>query len=478
MLIYGYFIEILIFFCWYKLIIKKEIKQKKVLFRTFKLLVAHKKLIMKSALSLVHYSEEGKEKLKYIQNHIQTLVFALLWVIGYAILIPIFLPLLFQKVNNGIWGYLLYSIFLVALLIGKLKDETQNTIKILINYIWNVILPIEDKPGIINSYVEEINEVRLDKKQKFVLVSGVVLAVGISVGGYQFNEIIQENTLLKYISIVILLIMLGYEYMRKKKEKTDIEKSGIEFTSYDYYSIEESVRKMCRKLRIENLKCGIWEYNGINAEANIDKNGTPEINISTGFICTLMNLSKEGTNINHIFEVTVAHELAHIHYNDYKNVTKRLKVSCLLCLINMLVMMISLLLLKYSKIFMCIVLVLMIFELIFGKIMCDIRYWKQIAELKADRLGVSLCECGKDAFIEFWGRKEALENENKKIEYIDNSNVLYKFYKRYIENEAHPSIERRLELVKNRIEWNWWEYFEHVLIIHKWRISGRGWNGR
>lgn len=27
-------------------------------------------------------------------------------------------------------------------------------------------------------------------------------------------------------------------------------------------------------------------------------------------------------------------------------------------------------------------------------------------------------------------------------------------------------------------KWHWWEYFEHVLTIIRWRMTNKGWNGK
>ena len=116
-------------------------------------------------------------------------------------------------------------------------------------------------------------------------------------------------------------------------------------------------------------------------------------------------------------------------------------------------------------------------ELLIGNVMCDKRYWKQIAELKADRLAVKSFAGGTKAFVDFWGREEKIMKDQNKSKELDESNFLYRYYKRYIEEEAHPAIKRRVYLVLNRETWKWWEYVEHALIIRKWRWLKQGWNG-
>ena len=73
-------------------------------------------------------------------------------------------------------------------------------------------------------------------------------------------------------------------------------------------------------------------------------------------------------------------------------------------------------------------------------------------------------------FVEFW--KGYLKNQNK-----EETNIIDQFYRRYIKVEGHPSMEYRMKLIEKREKWSWWEYFEHALVIMKWRITNKGWNG-
>jgi hypothetical protein len=56
--------------------------------------------------------------------------------------------------------------------------------------------------------------------------------------------------------------------------------------------------------------------------------------------------------------------------------------------------------------------------------------------------------------------------------------MFYQYYKRYIENEAHPSMYRRMKILEIREKWMFWEYFEHAIVIRKWKLTNKGWNGK
>ena len=123
-----------------------------------------------------------------------------------------------------------------------------------------------------------------------------------------------------------------------------------------------------------------------------------------------------------------------------------------------------------SPIFLIVMLLIMGIEGIFAKVICDARFWKQIAELRADRIAIDVCNSNKMKFVEFW--KEYIEKQSK-----NETNIIDQFYRRYIRVEGHPAMERRMELIEKREKWHWWEYFEHALVIMKWRVTNRGWNG-
>ena len=153
MIVWSLIIEVLIIICWYKLIIKKEVFQRKIIRRSLKLFMLHKKIILYSMLSLVEYSDEGKEKILYIKKHIYNILSQFIILSIYIILEPFILTVLFINVKLGFLAFIIYSFFGLALLINKLKEKTQLIITYLISYIDNVLLPIESNPDIIFNYV-------------------------------------------------------------------------------------------------------------------------------------------------------------------------------------------------------------------------------------------------------------------------------------------------------------------------------------
>ena len=126
----------------------------------------------------------------------------------------------------------------------------------------------------------------------------------------------------------------------------------------------------------------------------------------------------------------------------------------------------------------CIVMFFSFFTVsLLGNVMCDIRYWNQIAELRADRLAVEKYKCDKMSCVTFWKEDSKNHNQNNNNDNNENSNIIVKIYRNYVKISGHPSMERRMYLIEKRDRWHWWEYLEHALIVLKWRITNKGWNG-
>lgn len=260
------------------------------------------------------------------------------------------------------------------------------------------------------------------------------------------------------------------------KEKNNQE---ICFESLEFFLIEEKIEKICSDSGICNVKFTVNTDNIINAYAQKDEDDKYQIVIYQGLLEAFRDVNKKhGGCIEEMFLVTIGHELGHVYYDDIKKYNKRVKYANIISLSIRFCALGCMVLIKFSMAFLLLSMLLMFLNWFVGDIMCDLRYWKQIAELKADRFAIEKIENGREAFIAFWGNEEKIASENKKIKDLETSNLLYKYYKRYVENEAHPSIERRIYLVRNRGKWKWWEYIEHAILIRKWIFTRKGWNGR
>jgi len=478
MLVLGICVEIFICSTWYLLILRKEINERKIIKRIILLIGSYKKIILLSFLGLIRYDEsyEWHVSSSNLKSHIGNMIFTSLFVLGYIVLIPILLPVMFYNIENSAIKYILYLCGLIAVLLIKIKEETQNIIISLNSCIKNVLIPLEKSPNLINDHIREIKK---DKKYIVIFICFLIAASIMFVIISKIDVLLRKNTVFTYLIFVIICLFLIIDYVKCRTKKAEkIKDRKIEF-DISYSQIEMKILQMCHKLNIECAKFEVCKDKTIvNAEASYDSNGCPVIKVTFGFLHALGELSKAGDSIDEMFQVVVAHELAHIYYGDFKDVCRRIRITCLIVsLVYVLIFTLSYLFIS-NVLFLIIVMLLMIINLILGNVMCDKRYWKQIAELKADRLGVSLCDGNKEAFKNFWDKTNLIKKEENTIDNLNKSNKIYQYYKRYVENEDHPCIERRLYLINTRKQWEWWEYFEHAIIIRLWRITKKGWNGR
>lgn len=328
----------------------------------------------------------------------------------------------------------------------------------------NVMINLEYNPELLSFENFQKPVIKWNVKKVLIILISLFTIITCIVLIEQFKD----SRVFQAIAVVgfVFLIILESDIMKTKNNIHIVD--GIYVESYILDSVKEDIENMCMQLGIKTLKCKITSIEEIYAESKIDDQGIPQINISNGFITEIY-----GNNARDILLITIAHELGHIYYNDFENISKRVKFSnyvwIILMIFNILGLMLGLMIMN-SLIFIMIILLIMCIENVLGKVMCDERFWKQIAEIRADRLAINVCNSNKMVFVDFW--KRYLEKQSKK-----ETNIIDNFYRKYIKIESHPSMEYRMELIEKREKWYWWEYLEHALVIMKWRITNRGWNG-
>ena len=381
---------------------------------------------------------------------------------GYFILGPIFLKCFINYENRSILGNLFYIVLLCGLIFSQLKEDTQKTIEIINAYTQNVMIPLEKKPELLSFGDVQKPVIVWNVKKLLIILMGLLAMITCIALLEQFKD----SKVFQVIAVLTLVFVLIRESsIISSKNNIDVGK-GIYIEGYILDSVKEDIENMCVQLGIKSLECKIIATGERYAESKISEQGIPQIDISNGFI-TQIYRNKAARDI---LLMTIAHELGHIYYNDFTNISKRVRISNFVCLILMVLNMLGLIATMITPIFLIIALLFMGIETVFGKVMCDARFWKQIAELRADRLAINVCKNDKMLFVEFW--KGYLKNQNK-----EETNIIDQFYRRYIKVEGHPSMEYRMKLIEKREKWSWWEYFEHALVIMKWRITNKGWNG-
>jgi hypothetical protein len=484
MILYGYLIELLVLFLWHKLIIKKEIiaengRDDKILRRTIKLLIRYKDTIKNNILLRVKYKQGKEEEITRIKQYVMNLICIYVWIGCFTILEPAILVIFFRGKKT------IFIFFTAYIYFSQLMIQTQNYTNTTGSYLNKVLIPLEKRPQIVEPERDEIINSQWNKKIEVIVVGIIGIAIGVLTiwveGHRAYNKIF--NVILFFLAILFLLIDYFKRGYIKRRLKKGISKKDVVFINAEYNMIEEDVKNICNILRIDNVNFKIIEENYVNAFSGLNADGIWEVSVTSQFITILRKmLEKENTDekrdeVKRIFLVTVGHELGHVFYKDPVSIKKRVGIAFLISLVILgtaiLMFVIG------GKLFVCTVIgiILLFFNWIFGDIMCDIRYWEQISEFKADRIAVEYVHNGIQAFESFWLTEDNIQKEEKSTQNIGRENLIYKFYKRNIEIEGHPSKNRRRKLIEKRGTWKWWEYFEHALVIRKWRLLGLGWNG-
>lgn len=462
MFFWGYLVQFIIIFVWYKFILVKELKCKNIVRRSIHILFNQRKNVIFSFLGWGNISEEREKAMRSIKKHLSEMFMETYLLMGYFILGPIILKCFVDYENRSILGNLFYIVLLCGLIFSRLKEDTQKTIEIINAYTQNVMIPLEKKPELLSFGDVQKPVIEWNVKKVLIILMGLLAMITCIALLEQFKD----SKVFQVIAVLALVfVMIRKPSIISSKNNIDVGE-GIYIEGYILDSVKEDIENMCVQLGIKSLECKIIATEERYAESKIGEQGIPQIDISNGFI-TQIYRNKAARDI---LLMTIAHELGHIYYNDFTNISKRVRISNFVCLILMILNMLGLIATMNTPIFLIIALLFMGIETVFGKVMCDARFWKQIAELRADRLAINVCKNDKMIFVEFW--KGYLKNQNK-----EETNIIDQFYRRYIKVEDHPSMEYRMKLIEKREKWSWWEYFEHALVIMKWRITNKGWNG-
>lgn len=462
MVFFGYLVQFIIIFVWYKFILVKELKCKNIVRRSIRILFNQRKNVIFAFLGWGNISEEREKAMCSIKKHLSKMFMETYLLMGYFVLGPIVLKCFINYENRSILGNLFYIVLLCGLIFSRLKEDTQKTIEIINAYTQNVMMPLEKKPELLS--VGDVQKPVIEWNAKKILI--ILMGLLAMITCIALLEQFKDSKVFQVIAVLTLVFVMIRESSIISSPKNIDVSEGIYIEGYILDSVKEDIENMCVQLGIKSLKCKIIATEERYAESKISEQGIPQIDISNGFITQIY----ENNAARDILLITIAHELGHIYYNDFTNISKRVRISNFVCLMLMILNMLGLIATMIAPVFLIITLLFMGIETVFGKVMCDARFWKQIAELRADRLAINVCKSNKMIFVEFW--KGYLKNQSK-----EETNIIDQFYRRYIKVEGHPSMEYRMKLIEKRERWSWWEYFEHALVIMKWRITNKGWNG-
>lgn len=281
------------------------------------------------------------------------------------------------------------------------------------------------------------------------------------------------------VSILILYFIFRFldeevrEYYRQKRSYRRYLKAldEIRIWTADEKSKEEieswldEILYMCGLLRIWEIKIGIDDLHTKKVVSICMDTQMPVIIIGRD---VFQKSQRYEARIHHdMIKLLFAHELVHIHYQD----TKWMKKVCGWALFYIGV---SLAAIYYaarlqSTVFYWIAVLLCLCYLLFHRV-TDERYWKQVMEFRADRIGMAVSGTSPDILEK--ALQCTTEGDNGE-ENQEKKGVLHKIYKKNV--VIHPDYRRRVKEAQRNRPWGIGEYFRYLWLISRNVMLGKGW---
>lgn len=230
---------------------------------------------------------------------------------------------------------------------------------------------------------------------------------------------------------------------------------------------KDDIFQMCEHLHIKSVHIQINNSAKDIAEVTRQKDGVSYVQISKYYFED-MNQYFDVYLFKKVIMFIIGHELAHIYFHDRskcRTVIIRIAIfmGYMLCLRET-----AILLYKCNlngSIFYLIwaLLVISIFVFIVS-IIIDARYWRQIKELRADRVGMEASGTLPNVFNAYASYCQYLNGNLG-----EKGNPIYFYYEQYVEIKGHPSLETRSKELHRNKKWNITEHIRYCWII-RWKL--------
>lgn len=412
-----------------------------------------------------------RQKKKY-ENFVNDIIFLGFALIIYAITCSLFLGVvLFFKPKYVITFSLFIFAIEVYVFCAICRKFIQSVIKRLDDF--NLFL-FHFRGKLINENSKDINA---STRSYNTVVTWIALVLSIVIV-FSFLKLLKKNDIewrnifnIDYIHnpamMVALLCIIGVFMALMHYRNT---KSGKkEFTcDIKLAPLENDIEEICKKLHIKNVEIKVVDdIVKETVSSTLEKFEVPQICIDGDFLDDLKSTYKSEI-FNNIILFILGHELSHISSKDSLN-KGRYKFILFLFIGNILFFLalreinLALYNIINTQLFLAIVNMIMatiIFciDSFFYKTWSDERYWKQVYELRADRIGLQISNVSVDIF------KELMFYSQTRIVTEDDFHPLYKTRIREIEK-----YNRIKWGIKDQLRYTW--KFTWNLKIHKeWRL--------
>ena len=305
------------------------------------------------------------------------------------------------------------------------------------------------------------------------------------------TEILSDTTFNKkeilaffVLGVVTLLGAISLKKEEREKSKNEVlrKKSSMNLGKEKNSIIidtklsqwKDDIYHMCEDLHIKSAHVYINDSVQGIAEATREKRGVSIVTISKYYF-TDMNQYFDRYMFKKVIMFIIGHELVHIHFNDRSKM--RTAVIRTAIVVGAMIFLFGIAMLLYvcnlmQSVFSLAWAVSGIYIMVFvASVMVDFRYWGQIKELRADRVGMEVSNTSPNVFDAF----ASYCQYNLSGDSDEKSNIVYFFYKQYVKVEEHPSLKRRsIELHRNK-KWGITEHIRYCWMI-RWKLWGHhGW---
>ena len=286
---------------------------------------------------------------------------------------------------------------------------------------------------------------------------------------HNMNEknILNTNIIQNPALLVVLICLIGtfLVLLYFREIKSIVKKSEVVFDT-KLVPWENDIKDICSKLHIRNIEIKVVDDVKVTVYSILKKYEIPQIYIGSYYLNDLRDYY-EGEIFYYMILFILGHEFSHISSKDSLN---RERFEYLLSLL--IGFIISLLVFKeinlrvysvtrgglFFTIINCVMIVLLLFTyIIFYKTWSDERYWKQVYELRADRIGFQMSNILIDIFKELM-----LNSQNS--ETIDDFHPLYTT--RISELEKYKNVKWG---IKDQLRYTW-KFAWNLRIHKKWRL--------
>lgn len=281
-----------------------------------------------------------------------------------------------------------------------------------------------------------------------------------------------------YFSILDLKERLTHKrtnrYVNRKKSIKSLE---IDIDD-ELKAYEITFRSLCGKAGVYRCRFLFDD----SAEKDIysfqEKSEPPCIVLTRGFIEGLKRDIPKSEMREGSFKFVIAHELAHIRYDDNINLSWRMTICGLLFLGGMFVCLcLGTPLFSATKTGAIVLVLVIVLWLLMFFTFCNPNYWSQVQEFRADRFALKISEEPPTVFNEYMvhNRNEEILRRHSVGEIVKQMLLDFLFPSdNNIGNMTHPSLKKRSKELARGKEWGFMEYIRYGFQMLINMISGKG----